>query len=406
MRERCLICNSANLVKVIDLGMHPFADTFVPESKSDEGDIVYPLVCDLCKECGHVQTRYETDPNLRYSQVDYSYTSSNSSFSRAHWEKYAKEVCEELKISKGNIIIETGSNDGYLGEQFIKIGCRVFGVDPSSYMADLAKQRGIETFVGLFGNEIANRIDKKYGKADIIIANNVFNHSDNPRDFAKAVAMLLKPNGSFVFEQPYWLIGIKSRSFDQIYHEHVSYFTVKSASRLLAGAGMKIKSAKVIDYHGGSLRIIAQKKENIKDECKEAAEMIEDEEKFGLFNIETYKNFMKENFNRRSRFLQKIHRIKEEGNPIIAVGAAAKGNTFLNFYKLDRSIIDFVTDASPHKKGKYTPATRIPIVGDEIFSKYESPYALILSWNIAEQLKEKLKEYNQNIKFISPGELI
>ena len=404
IRTKCLVCNSTELEQIIDLGSHPFADTFVPESRFGEADNIYPLVCDLCMQCGHVQTRYETSPDARYSQVDYSYTSSNSNFSRKHWEDYAREVSGAIGIKNDSFVVEIGSNDGYLSEQFIKNGHRAIGVDPSPYVAELAKKRGVETIVGLFGKAPAEKIIAKYGKADLVIANNVFNHADNPVEFTRAVADTLKNDGSFVFEQPYWLIGVESGKFDQIYHEHVSYFTVKSVAALLDRAGMVITSAQVVDYHGGSLRVIAQKKEQAHETCEEAKKMIAKEEARGLFEIETYKNFMQRNLLQRSRFLQKVHHIKEEGGAIIAVGAAAKGNTFLNFYKLDRTIIDYVTDSSPHKKGKYTPATRIPIVGDEIFSKYGKVYALILSWNIAPQLKEILSNFNKNIEFISPEE--
>lgn len=403
-RKNCIVCDSDKLNEIIDLGMHPFADTFIPESRRSEYDVVYPLVCDLCGNCGHVQTRYETDPKERYSKMDYSYTSSNSAFSREHWNDYEKEISEELKLSPNSLVLEIGSNDGYLSEQFLKKGCKVLGVDPSSYMAELAEQRGVKTIVGLFGNEISKQILKEYEKVDLVIANNVFNHAENPVEFVKSVAEVLDESGSFVFEQPYWLIGVKSGKFDQIYHEHVSYFSVRSASMLLKRAGMKIKSARIVDYHGGSLRIIAQKDEKIKEESEESKRMIKEEENSGIFNLEIYKTFMKKNIKQRSKFMQEVHKLKENGNSIIAVGAAAKGNTFLNFYGLDNSIIDYVTDASPHKKGKYTPATRIPIVGDEVFSKYDKVYALILSWNIAEQLKEKLNLLNKNIEFLVPEE--
>jgi len=404
IRKKCIVCDSEDLKQIIDLGMHPFADTFVPESKISEGDVVYPLVCDICGNCGHVQTRYETNPIARYSQVDYSYTSANSAFSRNHWDEYAKEVSHEVKLKPNSLVVEIGSNDGYLTEQFLKNGNKVIGVDPSPYMADLAKQRNIKTIVGLFGKQYSEQILTSYGKADLVIANNVFNHADNPFEFTKAVAELLADGGSFVFEQPYWLIGLKSGKFDQIYHEHVSYYTVKSAKALLERAGLAIKSARVVDYHGGSLRIIAQKKEDVKHESEEAKKMIKEEEEYGTFKLETYKEFMRKNIQQRNRFMQKIYWLKEEGRVIIAVGAPAKGNTFLNFYKLDHSLIDYVTDSSPHKKGKYTPATRIPIVGDEIFAKYDKPYALLLSWNLAKQLKETLFAINKNIQILVPEE--
>ena len=292
LRIKCLVCSGDNLNEIINLGSHPFADTFIPISKISEPDIIYPLVCDLCSSCGHVQTRYQTDPMARYSQIDYSYTSANSAFSRTHWDNYFKEVSQTTQLQKEAFVVEIGSNDGYLTEHFLKEGYKTLGVDPSPHMAKLAKERGIKTINSLFDEKISEIILKEYGKPKLIIANNVFNHSDNPLEFIKSVAKILSSDGSFVFEQPYWFETIKSGKFDQIYHEHVSYFTVKSIVRLLSNAGMEICKAEIVDYHGGSLRIIAQKKESQPSSSPEVKHLIEEEEGFGMFDVNMYKKFM------------------------------------------------------------------------------------------------------------------
>lgn len=400
-RNKCIICNSENLTKIIDLGIHPFADTFIPQDKLSESEATYPLICNLCEDCGHVQASCETDPRERYFLLnDYSYTSSNSSFARQHWEQYAEQIPFNIKLPEKSFVVEIGSNDGFLSEQFLKKGHKVLGIDPSRYMAQLAEKRGVNTIVDLFTSEVVEQIIKNYGKANLIIANNVFNHSDNPVDFLKGVVELLAVNGTFIFEQPYWLTTVTSKKFDQIYHEHVSYFTVKSAKELLEKMDMAIFDIEEVDYHGGSLRVYAKKKQDIHQESKKIKEMIQLEERAGLFNKETYEQFMSELLQKRIIFLKKIYELKEQGHPIIAVGAPAKGNTFLNFYKLDKNLIDYVTDASPHKQGKYTPLTRIPIVSDDIFSKFEQPYALVLSWNLVDKLRPMLERINPNIRFI------
>lgn len=399
-RETCLVCSSHSVVDIINLGMHPFADSFIPAQKISEPDLVYPLICCLCASCGHVQTKCPTDPHARYSGIEYSYTSSNSSFTRTHWDSYAQEVSHELQLKPNSFIVEIGSNDGYLSEQFLKKGHRVIGVDPSPHMAELAKQRNIKTIISLFGNETAQQIISTNGKADLVVANNVFNHADSLFDFTQAVSNILAPGGIFVSEQPYWLELMKSGKFDQIYHEHVNYFSVKALSKLFDRVGMAIIAIKIVDFHGKSFRVFAQKKEDIKNPSPQITQMIQEEEKYGLFTQEFYKAFMQKNILQRSRFMQKIHKIKESGEPIVAIAAAAKGNTFLNFYKLDSTIIDYVTDASPHKKGKYMPATRIPIVGDEIFSKYGKVYALILTGNLPEKIKDILRGLNPQIEFL------
>ncbi len=401
-RSSCLICNSKEIVTIIDLGLHPFADTFIPKERLGEGEMIYPLICDLCKNCGQIQTKCVTNPKERYVSNDYSYTSSNSEFSRNHWDEFALELLSKNQVKEDCFILEIGSNDGYLSEHFVKMGKKVLGVDPSPYMAGLAKKRNVETMTTLFDKKTSEVILKNYGKANLIIANNVFNHSDNPLDFAQAVKNVLAPNGIFIFEQPYWLIGFKEKKFDQIYHEHVSYFTVKSLKNLLEKAGMKIVEVRIVDYHGGSLRIMAQHIDYTKEESKKVSSMIAEEERIGTFNPTEYYKFI-ENLNKNKfLFLEKIYNIKNKGENIIAIGAAAKGNTFLNFYNLNNNIIDYVTDTSEHKKEKFTPGTRIPIRGDEILKKYDDVHALILSWNIADQLKEKLLEINPSIKFLIP----
>lgn len=400
-RKSCLVCKSLNLVKIIDLGIHSFADTFIPESRLSESEMIYPLSCDLCLDCGQIQSSCETNPRDRYSLYDYSYTSSNSSFARNHWEKYAKDVSEKLKISSGSFIIEIGSNDGFLAEQFQKQGHKVLGVDPSAYMADLAEERNIETIISLFEQNTARKIFNRFGKAQLIVANNVFNHSDQPVDFVKAVAELLAENGTFVFESPYWLVSFKEKKFDQIYHEHINYFTVRSCSKILEQAGLKISEIEIADYHGGSLRIFARKKENMADESSQVKLMVEEEFSSKIFDPKSYEIFMEHILTQRNIFMKKIYDIKSQDKSIIAVGAAAKGNTVLTFYHLDNSLIDYVTDVSPHKCGKYTPLTRIPICSDDIFAKYGEVYALILSWNISDSLKSNLYKINPKIKFLS-----
>jgi len=400
-RKKCLACNSNELKEIIDLGSHPFADTFIPQSRAHEPDMIYPLVCDLCLHCGHVQTRYKTDPNDRYAQHDYSYTSSNSNFSRTHWDEFAKEVPAKAEVKEKSFIVEIGSNDGYLSANLAKSGYKTLGVDPSPYMAILAKERNVPTVTSLFDIKTADKILQEHGKADLIIANNVFNHSEEPLEFAKAASKLLAKNGKFVFEQPYWLISLESKKFDQIYHEHVSYFTVKSAKALLENVGMIIKSAEIDNYHGGSLRIIAQNKSDLTKESPKVEKLIQKEKSFGAFEVSTYKKAMDEFNRKKNDFMIQIYKIKRQGIPIIGVGAAAKANTSLNYYNLDHSLIDYVTDASPHKQGKLTPATRIPIVGDDVFAKYDEVYALILSWNISGILKEILLKINPKIKFLN-----
>lgn len=403
IRKACLICGDERIQSVIDLGMHPFADTFIPEDHSSEPDMAYPLVCDLCERCGQLQTRFVTNPQERYCKVNYSYTSSNSKVARAHWDEYAVELSKKTSLPRNSLVVEIGSNDGYLSQQFAAQGLRVLGVDPSPYMAGLARERGVETVVALFGHETAASILTDHGSASLIVANNVFNHSDDPRSFIAGVKALLDPKGTFVFELPYWYEGFQTGKFDQIYHEHVSYFTARSAQSLLENAGLRAISAEIVDYHGGSLRVVAKLQAESSGVCADLESLIARETSAGLFEAASYRAFVDRITGQRNRLLRHLLDEKLRGTPIVAVGAAAKGNTFLNFYRLDHSIIDFVTDASSHKQGKLTPLSRIPIKGDDVFKTYGPVCALILSWNIGAHLKEILLKINPKITFIELG---
>ena len=382
---------------VIDLGMHPFADTFISEDQLCLSEPVYPLQCTLDTDSGELKLKYETRDDERYNLYSYSYTSSNSKFSRQHWDEYATEISEYLP--KGCKVLEVGSNDGFLTKKLIMKGYQAKGVDPSSAMVSLASDRGVSTYNMLFNFENSKQIKRDFGTVSAIVANNVFNHANNPDDFVKSVGNLLDEGGLFIYELPYWLCTIRDKKFDQIYHEHVTYFTVKYSYNLLQKHGFQLKKVDVVDYHGGSLRIVAKKQEG-SELNEEIKDMILREEEYGLFDRKMYKEFMLSITKERNSFMSKIYEIKKNGFPIIGVGAAAKANTFLNFYNMDNSILDYITDVSEHKKGKYTPLTRIPIVGDEIFAQYGKVYALILSWNISDLLLEKIRQINKNVEFL------
>lgn len=275
----------------------------------------------------------------------------------------------------------------------------MLGIDSSSYMSEIANKLGIETYCGIFDYDLSKLIKDKYGKKDLIIANNVFNHANNPLSFARGVKNILSNDGVFIFEVPYWYNTIMDKKFDQIYHEHVSYFTVKSSVELLKSIGLNVFDVDVVDYHGGSIRVYS--KVNPTKVSSSVSNLIKKEEEAGLFKLKTYSDFMVNIKIKRANFLKKLYSILEKNIPIVAVGAAAKGNTFLNFYNLNNTNIDYVTDISEHKRGKYTPLTRIPIQDDKtVFEKYDEVYVIILSWNISSMLKKKLKEINKNIKFL------
>ncbi len=397
LRNKCLSCNSKNLKEIINLGLHSFADRFIYKKDLKNKDPKYPLILDLCIKCKFIQSRAITDPKKRYSEIDYSYTSSNSNYSKKHWKDFAKNIDRELNV-KGKTLYEIGSNDGFLIHKFKLMGANVLGIDASKFMTKISKKK-VNTINCIFNFNQSKKIKKKFGQADVIIANNVFNHSDNPRNFLKGIYNLLKKDSIFIFEQPYFAKGLYSSKFDQIYHEHISYFTSKNIKSLLEKNNFKIVSIKENGYHGGSLRTTCVKKiSNIK--VNKIDKLINSEKKNKIYEISYYKKFNQKINSDKSRLINKINQFKKSGYKIAGIGAGAKSNTFLTFYNFNNKLIDFLTDISKYKINKYTPLTRIPIKSDLELKKHKKLICIILSWNISKIIVYKIKKLNKKIKII------
>ena len=396
-RLRCLCCNKNNLNEIINLGLHSFADRFVPKEKLNIIDPKYPLILDMCNNCKFIQSRTVTNPKNRYLEIDYSYTSSNSNYSTNHWVEFADSLEKKTSL-KNKKIVEIGSNDGFLSYLLKKKGAEVLGVDASEFMVKISKKK-INAIQSIFSNSQSKKIKKLFGKADIIIANNVFNHSNKPLDFLRGVYNLLKENSIFIFEQPNFTIGVLSLKFDQIYHEHVSYFTARNIKSILDYSNLKILSLSKNEYHGGSLRTIASKKNSSLKEFK-IDKFINYENKKNIYKLEFYKKMIKKINFKKKKLLTKLNNLSAKGYILSGIGAGAKSNTFLTFYGLNNKIIKFLTDSSKFKKNKYTPVSRIIIKDDKELINHKKIACIILSWNISILIIDKIKKLNKNIKII------
>ena len=398
---KCVISGDP-VTKILDFGQHAYADTFIAEDQFNLSEPVFPLQLYMNPESGSIQLGYMSNAEERYNLYSYSYTSSNSKTARDHWDEYAKWAAEKFPFCKG-LAVEIGSNDGYLIKQFNGRFERTLGIDSSSAMCELAKAEGVTAVQGLFSQDTAEQIVQQYGKADLVMANNVFNHANDPVNFARGVADILSDCGVFVFEVPSWSEMVSSGRFvDMVYHEHPSYFTVKSVCNLLAQAGMIVTDVEIVNYHGGSLRVTAVKgtQTHVLDHVQK---FIDKEIADGLFDLNFYKSLQEKFELLKIEWLTKFYKLLNEDPQavVIGVGAAAKANTWLTWHGLNNTVIKYVTDSSQFKQGKYTPLSRIPIRGDEIFAEYERPYALVLSWNIGEGLKKAILSINPNTRFIS-----
>ncbi len=393
--RKCQLCGSKNLKLIIDLGYHPLADTFLKNLNEEE--IFYPLRVLLCQKCGYTTLQYIVDAPTRYQKTDYSYTSSNSPVAVAHFEEIAQQVIKRTKITEKDLVVDIGSNVGTLLKAFHQqINCKIIGVEPASNIVQLAKKDNISTILDFFSKKVVQKILKKHGKAKAITCTNTFNHINDLNEFMKNIDKLLTKDGCFVFETPYLLDLVNNLSFDTIYLEHISYFSVKPFQKFFKKFGFFIWHLEKNDYMGGSIRVYLGRKKTNQRLIEKYCQI---EEAANLFEPKTYEIIMAKVCDFKFKLCSQIYKIKAKGKKIIGIGAATKGNTLLNYCKIDNTLIDFITDTSPLKIGKFTPGSHIPIKSDQDITP-DIKFALILPWNISRFLKKKLKHLN--LRFIIP----
>jgi SAM-dependent methyltransferase len=383
---RCRLCNSEHIDKVVDLGFHPLADTFLPASLDNAPEVSYPLQLGSCQDCGHVFTLYAVSPEDRYQKQDYSYDSSNSKVSIQHFKEFSDSVLRDVQLERDALIVDIGSNVGTLLSHFKDSGFKnILGVEPSSNISRVAIEAGIPTLPKFFNADAAAMI-QKVGQVDVLLGANVVNHADDLIGLLSTAKKVLGPTGIFVFEVPYLLDLIQGTAFDTIYHEHVHYYGVKPLAKCLLRQGFSIYKIERLDYMCGSMRVYARIGG---DHASIVANLISDEESFHLYERSTYEAFMNRVLAVKISVNEYLWKIRLNGGKIIGIGAATKGNTLLNYCGLDADLISYITDASPLKIGKLTPGSHIPIVSDADVDSLAT-HALILPWNIAAFLKRKL----------------
>jgi SAM-dependent methyltransferase len=386
-RARCVICESERLVQALDLGMHPFADRFIRSDFASTPDALYPLVVDYCQACGVVQNRTVTAPADRYA--DYSYTSSHSAGARAHWVDYAATVSCLVDV-RGKVVLEVGSNDGFLGRQFFAAGAaKVIGVDPSEAMNELATQNGVIANKAYWDDSTVHGLGLN-GGVDLAIANNVFNHAEEPRRFLDAVRLALRPGGNFVVQVPDLSMMIIDENFDQVYHEHVTYWTAETLIAAMARSGLHVWRVDRVPYHGVSLRLFATPADT-------------DREAVAPFGNLWLEGLQERLVNGKRRVLSRLAAMDDR--PIVCAGASAKGNTFLNWHRLDRTIVSCVTEVSPTKIGKLTPGSRIPIRDEATLAEMGPARVLVTAWNLMDQVKDNILQINPHVEFINTRSL-
>ncbi len=386
----CRFCQNPLKHQFIDLVNSPPSNSFLKTEQLNEPETFFPLVVFVCENCFLVQIDEYQKATEIFSE-DYVYFSSFSKSWLKHSQEYVEMMCRRFGYDESSQIIEIASNDGYLLQYFQQKNVPVLGIEPTLSTAQVAREKGIESWTEFFGKDLARKLNDENRRADLILGNNVLAHVPDINDFVAGLKGALKPSGVITMEFPHVLQLIENNQFDTIYHEHFSYLSLFTTRQIFAAHGLEIFDVQELPTHGGSLRIFAK---HIEDETKEATENVENllakEQTAGLQNLDYYLGFQKQADKIKLDLLDFLIAQKRAGKKVAAYGAAAKGNTLLNYCGVKKDWINFVVDASPHKQGRFLPASHIPVVAEDFIKREQPDFVLILPWNIKDEIVEQL----------------
>lgn len=395
------MCYGRNLHQFLDLGFTPPADQFRRKDQLREPDIYYPLQVNVCDDCGLVQLGYVVSPEVLYRN-DYPYESSTTATGHQHWQAFAKSVVAQLDLEQGDLAVDIGSNVGVLLSSFAACGMRVQGIDPAANIVMLARERGVDTICDFFTAAAVAEVIEAKGKAALITATNVFAHVDDLTTFMGNIDNLLDERGVFIFEAPYLVNLLRSNEYDTIYHEHLSYLSVKPLVRFFPQFGMEVFDIQQVDIHGGSFRVFVARKGE-RAVTGEVDRLLRAEEEAGIYSHDSLAAFAARVAKNKRDLTWLLNSLKHEGKRIVGVSAPAKGMTLLNYCGIDADMLDFVTEKSRLKIGRFTPGAHIPVVSDAELLEKQPDYALLLAWNFATEIMKNLDEFRQRGgKFIIP----
>ena len=389
----CRSCSAQLDLIMADLGTAPFSNAYLTVEQLNEPELWYPLRVLVCSNCWLAQTEDFARRDELFSD-DYAYFSSYSASWLAHAQEFARRMIHDLDLGSSSFVVEVASNDGYLLKEFVAASISCLGIEPTASTAEASRAIGVPVAQEFFGEDTALRLREQYGQADLIVANNVLAHVPDINDFLRGFAILLAENGLATFEFPHLIKLVAGMQLDTIYHEHFSYLSLTAAVDIFLKNGLEIVKVEELETHGGSLRLFVQLFGGNQKKEESVNRLLDLENNAGVRSAEFYESFFQRCAQMRHEFLDGLLSMKKEGCRIAAYGAAAKGNTLLNYAGVRRELIEFIVDKNPAKQGKFMPGSRIPIVDESWLQATKPDVVVILPWNLEGEISRQLKAMN------------
>lgn len=400
-RETCRACGEKSLRLFLSLGTQPLANSFLKTPDEFATEQFFPLDTHFCETCSLVQIPDVVDPEVLFRH--YLYVTGTSETIAEHNRGYAKSITEMQRLTGDDLVIEVASNDGSLLRCFQDLGVKTLGIDPATNVAAMARAKGVETVNEFFCLAVAQQVRVDYGAAKAVIGNNVLAHVDDTQDFLRGCKAVIGEDGVVVIEMPYLGDLLHRTEYDTIYHEHLCYFSVTSLMRLCESAGLVIVRMDHVPIHGGSLRMHAGHKELHQNHSEQVLAWAEEEKAKGFTSFDRYEQLARSVEGNRESLLDLLNRLKAEGKTVAGYGAAAKGNTLLNYCQITTDLLPYVVDKNPLKLGMFTPGMHIPVLPVSTLLEQQPDYLLILAWNFGEEIMRQQSEYKaRGGKFIIP----
>lgn len=386
----CRHCQSNSNSVFLDLGFAPPSNAYLLEDNLNKPESYFPLKVVVCQNCWLVQTEDYYLPGDLFNST-YAYFSSISTTWLEHAKQYSTMITSRLSLGENSLAIEIAANDGYLLKNFVSAGIPCIGIEPTASTAKAAEEAGIPIIREFFGQRLADRLSKEGKRADLILGNNVYGHVPDINDFTNGIRTLLKPEGTVTLEFPHLMNLIDNTLFDTIYHEHFSYLSLSVVCRIFARSGLRVYDVEQLSTHGGSLRIYGCNHGDERKTTDNVVEFLAKEERYGLNDIETYKGMQEKVEQLKDDLLMFPIAEKRAGRRVVGYGAAAKGNTLLNFAGVKPDLLPYVCDFSPSKQGRFLPGTHIPVVPPSILLEERPDMVLIFPWNLSSEIMNQLE---------------